>query len=44
LVRGRGYDQIADLCADAAAVDPLKVSYDRPTIFAMAGDVRGNDV
>src|SRR5262249_53355536 len=35
------YDQMADLYADDAAVDPIKVSYDRPTILAMAGDVGG---
>jgi SAM-dependent methyltransferase len=34
------YDQMADLYADDAAVEPIKVSYDRPTILAMAGDVR----
>jgi len=38
------YDQMADLYADDAAVDPLKVSYDRPAILAMAGDVRGKRV
>jgi SAM-dependent methyltransferase len=38
------YDQMADLYADDAAVDPLKVSYDRPTILTMAGDVRGKRV
>jgi SAM-dependent methyltransferase len=38
------YDQMADLYADDAAVDPLKVSYDRPTILAMAGDVRDKRV
>jgi 2-polyprenyl-3-methyl-5-hydroxy-6-metoxy-1,4-benzoquinol methylase len=38
------YDQMADLYADDAAVDPIKVSYDRPTIVAMAGDVRGKRV
>jgi SAM-dependent methyltransferase len=36
------YDQ--ELYADDAAVDPIKVSYDRPTILAMAGDVRGKRV
>ena len=35
---------MADLYADGAAVDPIKVSYDRPTIVAMAGDVRGKRV
>jgi hypothetical protein len=39
-----GYEQMADLYADDAAVDPIKVSYDRPTIFAMAADVRGKRV
>jgi SAM-dependent methyltransferase len=34
------YTQMADLYADDAVVDPIKVSYDRPTILAMAGDVR----
>src|SRR5262249_38152814 len=38
------YDQMADLYADDAAVDPIKVSYDRPTILAMAGDVGGKRV
>ena len=38
------YDQMADLYADDAAVDPIKVSYDRPTILAMAGNVRGKRV
>jgi 2-polyprenyl-3-methyl-5-hydroxy-6-metoxy-1,4-benzoquinol methylase len=38
------YDQMADLYADDAVVDPIKVSYDRPTILAMAGDVRGKRV
>jgi SAM-dependent methyltransferase len=38
------YDQMADLYADDAASDPTKVSYDRPTILAMAGDVRGKRV
>jgi SAM-dependent methyltransferase len=38
------YEQMADLYADDAAVDPIKVSYDRPTILAMAGDVRGKRV
>src|SRR6187399_531478 len=31
------YTRMADLYADDAAVDPIKVSYDRPTILAMAG-------
>lgn len=35
---------MADLYADDAAVDPIKVSYDRSTIVAMAGDVRGKRV
>jgi SAM-dependent methyltransferase len=38
------YTQMADLYADDAAVDPTKVSYDRPAILAMAGDVRGKRV
>jgi SAM-dependent methyltransferase len=38
------YDQMADLYADDAAVDPVKVSYDRPAILAMAGDVQGKRV
>jgi SAM-dependent methyltransferase len=38
------YDQMADLYADDAAVDPIKVSYDRPTILGMAGEVRGKRV
>jgi hypothetical protein len=33
---------MADLYADDAAVDPLKVSYDRPTILAMAGTFAAN--
>jgi len=35
------YDQMVDVYADDADVDPMKVSYDRPTVLAMAGDVRG---
>jgi 2-polyprenyl-3-methyl-5-hydroxy-6-metoxy-1,4-benzoquinol methylase len=35
---------MADLYADDAAVDPIKVSYDWPTILATAGDVRGKRV
>src|SRR5215211_5271755 len=35
---------MADLYADDAAFDPIKVSYDRPTILGMAGDVRGKRV
>jgi SAM-dependent methyltransferase len=38
------YDQMADLYADDADVDPIKTSYDRPAIVAMAGDVRGKRV
>lgn len=38
------YDQMADLYADDAEVDPMKVSYDRPAIIAMAGDVVGKRV
>jgi SAM-dependent methyltransferase len=38
------YDQMADVYADDAGVDPMKTSYDRPTILAMAGDVRGKRV
>jgi SAM-dependent methyltransferase len=38
------YGQMADLYADDAAVDPIKVSYDRPTILAMAGEVHGKRV
>jgi ubiquinone/menaquinone biosynthesis C-methylase UbiE len=38
------YEQMADLYADDAAVDPLKVSYDRSTILAMAGNLRGKRV
>lgn len=38
------YGQMADLYADDAAVDPIKVSYDRPTILGMAGEVRGKRV
>jgi SAM-dependent methyltransferase len=35
---------MAELYADDATVDPTKVSYDRPAILAMAGDVRGKRV
>src|SRR4029453_1897295 len=35
---------MADLYADDAAVDPIKVSYDPPTILTMAGEVRGRRV
>ena len=38
------YDQMVDVYADDADVDPMKVSYDRPTVLAMAGDVRGKRV
>jgi SAM-dependent methyltransferase len=38
------YDQMADLYADDAAVDPIKISYDRPTILGMAGEVGGKRV
>lgn len=38
------YDQMADVYADDAGRDPLKVAYDRPTILAMAGDVGGKRV
>ena len=38
------YDQMADAYADDAQVDPMKTTYDRPTILAMAGDVRGKRV
>jgi SAM-dependent methyltransferase len=38
------YDRMADVYADDADTDPVKVSYDRPTILAMAGDVRGKRV
>lgn len=38
------YGQMADLYADDAALDPIKVSYDRPTILGMAGEVRGKRV
>lgn len=38
------YDQMADVYADDADVDPMKASYDRPTILTMAGDVRGKRV
>jgi SAM-dependent methyltransferase len=35
---------MADLYAGDAAVDPIKVSYDRPAMLAMAGDVHGKRV
>jgi SAM-dependent methyltransferase len=38
------YDQMADLYADDADIDPMKVSYDRPMILAMAGDLSGKRV
>ena len=38
------YDQMADLYADDADLDPMKVSYDRPTIIAMAGEIVGTRV
>jgi SAM-dependent methyltransferase len=38
------YDQMADIYADDAEVEPMKTTYDRPTILAMAGDVRGKRV
>jgi len=38
------YDRMADVYANDADTDPIKVSYDRPTILAMAGDVRGKRV
>lgn len=38
------YDQMADIYADDADLDPMKVSYDRPTIIAMAGDIVGTRV
>jgi SAM-dependent methyltransferase len=38
------YDRMADVYANDAATDPIKASYDRPTILAMAGDVRGKRV
>jgi SAM-dependent methyltransferase len=38
------YDQMADVYADDAEVEPMKATYDRPTILAMAGDVGGKRV
>jgi SAM-dependent methyltransferase len=38
------YDQMADLYADDAEVDPVKTAYDRPAILAMAGDLEGKRV
>ena len=38
------YQAMAEAYADDADVDPMKVSYDRPAILAMAGDVRGKRV
>jgi SAM-dependent methyltransferase len=37
----RDYDQMGDAYADDADTDPIKASYDRPAMVAMAGDVRG---
>src|SRR5262245_31227229 len=36
--------RMGDLYSDDAAVDPIKVSYDRPAILGMAGEVRGKRV
>lgn len=38
------YDKMGDVYADDADTDPVKVSYDRPAILAMAGEVRGKRV
>jgi SAM-dependent methyltransferase len=38
------YDPMTDAWADDADIDPVKVAYDRPTILAMAGDVRGRRI
>lgn len=38
------YDAMADVYADDADTDVMKVAYDRPAILAMAGDVRGRRV
>jgi SAM-dependent methyltransferase len=38
------YDQMVDVYADDAQIDPIKTTYDRPTILAMAGDVGGKRV
>jgi SAM-dependent methyltransferase len=38
------YDRMGDVYANDADTDPFKVSYDRPAILAMAGDVRGKRV
>lgn len=38
------YDAMADAYADDADEDPVKAAYDRPTLLAMAGDVRGRRV
>jgi SAM-dependent methyltransferase len=35
------YDPMADVYADEAETEPIKASYDRPAILAMAGDVNG---
>jgi SAM-dependent methyltransferase len=38
------YDAMAEAYADDADDDPIKAAYDRPTLLAMAGDVRGRRV
>ena len=38
------YEQMGDIYAGDADTDPVKVSYDRPAILAMAGDVRDKRV
>ena len=38
------YAPMLDAYADDADRDPLKVAFDRPTILAMAGDLRGKRV
>ena len=38
------YDQMADVYADAADTNPVNVSYERPTMLAMAGEISGKRV
>jgi SAM-dependent methyltransferase len=38
------YGPMSDAYADESDTDPVKVSYDRPAILAMSGDVRGKRI
>ena len=38
------YDQMADVYADAADTNPVNVSYERPAMLAMAGEISGKRV